>query len=205
MKKTLLATTVALALTAATSASAAVFDINVTNMSFGGDFASSGNFTEAGGAFQSDVLFNGSTYFATVTDVFDASGNWSASSPDAGTDASILGLGIIDNSANDNIWINEFSYDFTLTEGQIAVGLSFDWSTNYDIPVLAIFSCDAGVCSGQAAPMAAGPFPGNEPLWTGTGSITQGAPSAVPVPAAVWLFGSGLVGLAGIARRRKAA
>lgn len=30
-------------------------------------------------------------------------------------------------------------------------------------------------------------------------------PSAVPVPAAVWLFGSGLVGLAGIARRRKSA
>jgi hypothetical protein len=29
--------------------------------------------------------------------------------------------------------------------------------------------------------------------------------SAVPVPAAVWLFGSGLIGLAGIARRKKAA
>jgi len=29
--------------------------------------------------------------------------------------------------------------------------------------------------------------------------------SAVPVPAAVWLFGSGLIGLAGVARRRKAA
>jgi hypothetical protein len=29
--------------------------------------------------------------------------------------------------------------------------------------------------------------------------------SAVPVPAAVWLFGSGLVGLIGIARRKKAA
>lgn len=29
--------------------------------------------------------------------------------------------------------------------------------------------------------------------------------SAVPVPAAVWLFGSGLLGLAGIARRKKAA
>lgn len=28
--------------------------------------------------------------------------------------------------------------------------------------------------------------------------------SAVPVPAAVWLFGSGLIGLAGIARRKKA-
>ena len=31
-----------------------------------------------------------------------------------------------------------------------------------------------------------------------------GAPPAVPVPAAVWLFGSGLLGLVGVARRRKA-
>lgn len=30
------------------------------------------------------------------------------------------------------------------------------------------------------------------------------SPSAVPVPAAAWLFGSGLIGLAGIARRKKA-
>jgi hypothetical protein len=29
--------------------------------------------------------------------------------------------------------------------------------------------------------------------------------SAVPVPAAFWLFGSGLIGLIGVARRKKAA
>jgi len=29
--------------------------------------------------------------------------------------------------------------------------------------------------------------------------------NAVPLPAAVWLFGSGLLGLVGLARRRKAA
>jgi hypothetical protein len=29
------------------------------------------------------------------------------------------------------------------------------------------------------------------------------APTAIPVPAAVWLFGSGLIGLVGVARRRK--
>ena len=34
-----------------------------------------------------------------------------------------------------------------------------------------------------------------------TGAVAE--PSAIPVPAAAWLFGSGLVGLAGIARRRK--
>ena len=33
----------------------------------------------------------------------------------------------------------------------------------------------------------------------------EGTVGAVPVPAAVWLFGSGLLGLVGIARRRKAA
>ena len=31
------------------------------------------------------------------------------------------------------------------------------------------------------------------------------APAAIPVPAAVWLFGSGLLGLVGVARRRKVA
>ena len=39
------------------------------------------------------------------------------------------------------------------------------------------------------------PFP-FEPRW-------DGAASVVPVPAAVWLFGSGLLGLVGIARRKK--
>jgi hypothetical protein len=29
------------------------------------------------------------------------------------------------------------------------------------------------------------------------------SPAVVPVPAAVWLFGSGLIGLLGIARRRE--
>lgn len=36
-----------------------------------------------------------------------------------------------------------------------------------------------------------------------TGHFTA-APSAIPVPAAVWLFGSGLLGLVGVARRKKA-
>jgi len=40
---------------------------------------------------------------------------------------------------------------------------------------------------------------------TGTVIATVAEVQAVPVPAAVWLFGSGLIGLVGIARRKKAA
>jgi hypothetical protein len=50
-----------------------------------------------------------------------------------------------------------------------------------------------------------GPFPGfsaNFDVWAMT--LTAYEPAAViPVPAAVWLFGSGLLGLVGVARRRK--
>ena len=36
-------------------------------------------------------------------------------------------------------------------------------------------------------------------------AVFEGNVSAVPIPAAVWLFGSGLLGLVGVARRRKTA
>jgi len=198
MNKTLLAGAIALTLVTATSAQAAVYDITISNMDFGGISAASGGITELGGSFSGP--FNNEVFTATQVAVFDQTdNNWSAAGG-----VEFMGTEYADAN-DDSVWINSFNYDFTLAEGEVAVGLSFDWSTNFDIPVLAIFSCDMGVCQGNALPMAAGPFPGQSPTWNGTGTITEGAPAAVPVPAAVWLFGSGLVGLAGIARRRKAA
>jgi len=55
------------------------------------------------------------------------------------------------------------------------------------------------------SPMIDGPFPGlNVNFDIGSGnSLTVLSVSSVPVPAAVWLFGSGLIGLLSVARRKR--
>jgi len=54
------------------------------------------------------------------------------------------------------------------------------------------------------SPLIDGPFVGlNVNFDIGSGhSLTLTNISSVPVPAAVWLFGSGLLGLIGVARRK---
>lgn len=58
----------------------------------------------------------------------------------------------------------------------------------------------------SGSPMIDGPFTGlNVNFDIGSGnSLEVLSVSSVPVPAAVWLFGSGLIGLIGVARRKKA-
>ncbi|MDH5764378.1 MAG: VPLPA-CTERM sorting domain-containing protein [Gammaproteobacteria bacterium] len=86
----------------------------------------------------------------------------------------------------------------------VTPNMLFDWSVNLNIPVdatwdvtdngngtLTVASVSTTIMPSSAA------FPGFHPTFTGT------LGSAVPVPAAVWLMGSGLIGLVGVARRRR--
>jgi len=64
---------------------------------------------------------------------------------------------------------------------------------------------DYGVVITWVGTVVGGAFNGYPANWRleGTMTVGGGGPDPIPVPAAAWLFGSGLVGLVGVARRRR--
>ena len=102
--------------------------------------------------------------------------------------------------------------DFTVGAGQVGAHILFNWGATVDIDVVNVWdvSTVAGVTTYTSTDvdgdgilglgMVDGAFPG----FNANFNLNTAATSAVPVPAAVWLFGSGLLGLVGVARRKAA-
>ena len=204
MKKSTLAAAMLLSFAAA-STSAQALTVSMTTMEFydadgNPGFFGGGLNTSVNGTMNSDGTGSGddggTKFFGTpwtVTQAFwqdtAATGNWSGSTASG-----------------------PFSYDFHMTGNQVAAGMLFNWGAAVDIAVLQIWDCTtvAGVCTGvnndakhpgvPGTEMANGPFAGQHATFKGT--TTDAMPATVPVPAAVWLFGSGLLGLVGVARRK---
>lgn len=83
--------------------------------------------------------------------------------------------------------------------------------TNCNIGVTVGFTMMPGANPGEytvatvSTSMPSGPFAGRQAAFAGTATWTgQTAETVVPVPAAAWLLGSGLLGLVGVARRKAA-
>lgn len=95
-----------------------------------------------------------------------------------------------------------------IAKGKYPIGPSPMATTSFDTEYHnggAIISGDDGI---GGSPMDNGPFIGFSANFditemTFNNCIANCGPPPVPVPAAVWLFGSGLLGLVGVARRRK--
>lgn len=94
------------------------------------------------------------------------------------------------------------------------VNMLFDWSASTNIPVTIAWDVTAtGNAVGDTGAVtvvystitpASGDFPGFHPAFNGSLSkVSGGTPPPIPVPAAAWLMGSGLIGLIGVARRRR--
>jgi len=87
------------------------------------------------------------------------------------------------------------------TGGQAIFDLAFTVATtaNPSVPItLAVpgINADQWTDGFQITPFT------NQPSFTGA-TVTVSSTGTVPVPPAVWLFGSGLIGLAGVARQRR--
>lgn len=103
--------------------------------------------------------------------------------------------------------------------GQVQADMMFNWGaaaatscgmTNCDIGVSVVFQMfPAGTGYDfftLTSSMPGGPFAGMQPTFNGHAEVTgySDPSAAVPVPAAAWLLGSGLLGLVGVARRKAA-
>lgn len=109
--------------------------------------------------------------------------------------------GVVSPAAPDNAGTADGVMHFTVAPGQAAGVINFAWGVTSGIRVVDVWDInpDGSLTALKVPGMENGPFPGFNAAFNLT------APGLVPIPAAVWLFGSALVGVAGLMRRRKAA
>lgn len=87
---------------------------------------------------------------------------------------------------------------FDAGNGTYSGSLLWDWDVYTNIAIDVIWDI---ADSGQVTPVYA-LIPASSPVLPGFTPVFTGSISQVPIPAATWLFGSGLLGLVGVARRR---
>jgi hypothetical protein len=108
----------------------------------------------------------------------------------------IVGI-TIDSPGVGGIWTASFSTPYTV--GLIPVGADTELSSSLAAPQGDIYGSPVGLAIASSTPVGFEDF-----LYGSFGEFTFAAASPVPIPAAVWLFSSGLIGLIGVARRKRA-
>ncbi|MGB5717403.1 MAG: VPLPA-CTERM sorting domain-containing protein [Gammaproteobacteria bacterium] len=100
--------------------------------------------------------------------------------------------------------------DFSPADRTLLASVPYNGETQFDIDVTDFINNQLAIASNFAGFSLLLPNATSDlSVFNFDGSISDNPPvlmlTTVPIPAAVWLFGSGLLGLVGIARRKKAA
>ena len=120
------------------------------------------------------VFANGSFDYDATTDVYSNINITSTTTYNSFSNGDSVYLDVM-GSYLGNLAIFNFNFDTALTDAGGIISTSVEEVLFYTLPV--------------------------PTLLTGSGFVT--AAPAVPVPTSIWLFGSGLIGLVGFARRKK--
>ena len=201
MNKTRIALSLALAL-GASSASAASLEAGAQFLMLSGGGGTVGNFTDLTGSVGSGAwavastspffgniwTAHGGTTFGPGTYTFDTTGNGT------GTAATTY-TGVV------------------VGAGQVGGHIFFDYNGTFDIDVVQVWDITNGGLTYTSTPVTdsngtnavGGLAMLSDSSFPGFNANFNFTAAAVPVPAAVWLFGSGLLGLVGVARRKKSA
>mgnify|MGYP003573346088 FL=1 len=158
-----------------------------------------------GGLVLGNMGFNwGGTTGIPVSLVLDASGFFGAVAGGLSTSDTISGVGALP-ATDGQLFGAKLSYTLPLGPAPMAT-TTFNTT---DITTITVGVNPSGTLPLTddgigGSPMKAGPFPlFNAKFDIMSVHVTNVDTGEVPVPAAVWLFGSGLLGLVGVARRRK--
>lgn len=166
------------------------------------------------------TLLSATYEFTDPGDVTVGSGSLTVPDPSSGFQIdSFYGFPLVAHDVNTYWGAGSYSFDsvgdlvtpgeaisMTVNPGQIGMHFLFDWHDNSNIDVLNVFDVSYSAGDMILTPtdvdgdgrvgfaMVEGPFRGT--------NMAVSFVIATPVPAAVWLFGSGLVGLLGMALRK---
>lgn len=168
------------------------FEFDTIPGTAGGDFAQYGGSSGFTGSIDAagNVSLTPTGTLATVGDfpaLVDEA--WNVDNFNGGTGT---GSNFVPNAPNSNTAYDAFSTGSASNASGTINGALYDGSTAILVKGGSVGSVWGGFFGAQYFE-----------VWNVSFAKTGDVPPAIPVPAAVWLFGSGLMGLVGVARRRK--
>jgi hypothetical protein len=170
----------------------------------------SGIYSGYAGAYRGFIYQSTGTGTVTVSVDYSLLGSVST---DNSSDYSTAGYEVLMDAVDADLWVSTYNSAFSTNGGdsvaaeiaaEAAAALDSFTFSNYNLlECFGVTACTDSVSTGSTLSVTFDVVPGTNYAF-GAETTSSVYTSTVPVPAAAWLFGSGLLGLLGVSRRKKA-